>query len=494
MMLGQGSYGATRILKPETVELMTSHVSTSGGIRGLGWDIRTGYSSNRGDFFSSRAFGHGGFTGTAIWMDPGLDLFVIFLSNRVHPDGNGSINRLVGRIGTIAAASIEDSQVRPGIKPGAVLTGIDVLQRDGFRQLEGRKVGLITNHTGINRNRVSTVTLLHEAENVELTALFSPEHGFAGRLDVSQIADAEDQQTGLRIFSLYGKTRTPTEDMLKGIDTLVFDIQDIGTRFYTYISTMGNAMRAAAKHDVQFVVLDRPNPVGGIDVQGPVLDAGSESFVGYHTLPVRHGMTAGELATMFNAEFNLGLDLTVIRLDGWRRSDSFDRTGLPWINPSPNMRSLTQAFLYPGIGLVEATNLSVGRGTDTPFEVVGAPWIDGAKLAAKLNAAGLSGVRFIPIEFTPDASKYKGESCGGINVLITDRSRFDPLRTGFTLATTLRRLYPSDWDTKHYNHLLLNREANDAVLNGASVEQIKSAWQAKLKSFLARRNQFLLYD
>jgi uncharacterized protein YbbC (DUF1343 family) len=297
----------------------------------------------------------------------------------LHPDGKGLVNPLAGRIGTVAAGAIRD--VSTNRKPASdVLTGIDVLVRDNFRQLAGRKVGLITNHTGRSRDGQTTVKLLHKAEGVELAALFSPEHGFEGK-----IGDARDQATGLKVFSLYGETRKPTPAMLESIDTLVFDIQDIGTRFYTYVSTMGEAMQAAAEQKMRFVVLDRPNPIGGLAVAGPMLDPGKESFVGVHRLPGRHCMTIGELARLFKAELKLDLELEVIACEGWRRADAWDATGLTWVNPSPNMRSLTQAFLYPGIGLLETTNLSVGRGTDTPFEVIGAPWLDGQKLAAEMN-------------------------------------------------------------------------------------------------------------
>ena len=271
-----------------------------------------------------------------------------------------------------------------------VLTGIDVLVREQFKSLNGRRIGLITNQTGIDRNGVATALLLHQAPNVQLLALFSPEHGIKGTLDTTLISNSRDGATGLKIFSLYGESREPAEDMLEGIDTLVFDIQDIGTRYYTYISTMGNAMRAAARHGLRFMVLDRPNPINGSEVTGPVLDDGSQSFVGFHRIPVRHGMTVGELAMLFNAELQMNLDLEVIRMEGWKRSDFFSETGLPWIDPSPNMRNLTQALLYPGIGLLETTNLSVGRGTDTPFEVIGAPWLDGVLLAASLNQLGLA--------------------------------------------------------------------------------------------------------
>lgn len=495
MMLNAGSYRGVRVLKPETVELMTRPVKVPRGTRTLGWDHRSPYSSNRGDLLTKRAFGHGGFTGTAIWIDPGQDLFVIFLSNRVHPNGRGSVNRLAGRIGTIAAAAILSRSESPRReKPQAVLTGIDVLQQEGFRQLKGRRVGLITNHTGRNREGVSTIRLLHAAKEVKLVALFSPEHGIAGKLDVPRIGDSNDSKSGLKIHSLYGKTRTPTAESLRDIDTLVFDIQDIGTRFYTYISTMGNAMKAAAKHKLRFVVLDRPNPINGVDVQGPVLDAGSESFVGFHTLPVRHGMTAGELAKMFNAELKLGLDLHVVPMSGWNRKNFFDAALLPWVNPSPNMRSLTQALLYPGIGLLETTNLSVGRGTDTPFEIVGAPWIEGRKLAATLNGAGLPGVRFVPVEFTPKSSKHKNRKCGGVNVIITDRGVFHPLRTGLEFARQLRILYPRDWDTKSFNRLLSDRKTFRAVLAGDPVRKIRAGYREELEAFQQRRAKFLIYE
>jgi uncharacterized protein YbbC (DUF1343 family) len=328
---------------------------------------------------------------------------------------------------------------------------------------------------------------------VNLVALFSPEHGFAGKLDQANVDDDRDLTTGLKVFSLYGKTRVPTSEMLAGVDTLMFDIQDIGTRFYTYISTMGGAMKAAAEHRIRFVVLDRPNPIDGVTVQGPVLDTGAESFVGYHPISVRHGMTIGELAEMFKAEWKLDLDLVIIPVEGWDRSELFDATGRLWINPSPNMRSLTQAVLYPGVGLLETTNLSVGRGTDTPFEVIGAPWIDAVTLARELNAQGATGVRFVPIEFTPESSKYAEQTCGGINIVITDRVAFDPLRTGLGLAVTLRWLYPEQWQTTSLNRLLASDKTRNGILAGNSVDQLQAAYQDELDQFKQRRQKYLLY-
>lgn len=498
MLLGRGEYQGVRILAPETVELMTrANAVPGGGFRALGWDVRTGYSSNRGDLLSQRAFGHGGFTGTVLWIDPELDLFYIFLSNRVHPDGKGLVNPLAGRIGTVAAAAVMDAATvkpsRRSTRESEVLTGIDVLERDGFRVLHGRRVGLITNHTGVNRAGTSTVQLLHDADGVELKVLFSPEHGFAGQLDVSKIADAQEEQTGLAIVSLYGENRAPSEESLEGLDTLVFDIQDIGARFYTYVSTMQYAMGAAAEHKLRFVVLDRPNPINGVDVEGPVLDAGSESFVGCHTVAVRHGMTVGELATTFNAELDLGLDLHVVKVEGWNRDDYFDRTGLTWVNPSPNMRSLTAAVLYPGIGLLETTNVSVGRGTDRPFEVLGAPWLDGTALARALNAANLPGVRFMPLRFTPESSKFAGEECGGVNILVTDRAALRPVHAGLTIAAALRKLNPDDWQTAAFNRLLSDQGTFDAIVAGRSADEAEALYQGELNQFRERRRQYLLY-
>jgi uncharacterized protein YbbC (DUF1343 family)/CubicO group peptidase (beta-lactamase class C family) len=507
MMLNDGEYGGARILAPQTVATMTRGYRLTGGtrstmegvpsnpptyFRGLGWDKRSAYSINRGELLTDTAFGHGGFTGTVMWIDPQLELFVIILSNRVHPDGKGLVNPLAGRIGTVAAAALRDISKRHA--SGYVLTGIDVLKRDNFKQLAGRKIGLITNHTGRSRDGESTVGLLHDAKNLQLVTLFSPEHGFEGKLDISKIGDTKDAATGLKVYSLYGETRKPTAAMLAEIDTLVFDIQDIGARFYTYISTMGEAMQACAEHGKRFVVLDRPNPIGGVAVAGPMLDAGKESFVGFHRLPVRHGMTIGELARLFQDELKLKLDLQVIPCEGWRREDAFDATGLTWINPSPNMRSLTQAFLYPGIGLLETTNLSVGRGTDTPFEVIGAPWLDGRKLAAELSTRGLPGVSFVPIEFAPASSKFAKEKCGGINILITDRNRFEPLRLGFEIATALRTQYPEKWDAKGYARLLGNDKTLQALLAGKSAAELTEVAREGVNEFIRRRAKYLLYE
>ena len=327
-----------------------------------------------------------------------------------------------------------------------------------------------------------------------LKTLFSPEHGLEGKLDIPKIGDQQDAATGLKVFSLYGETRVPTAESLEGIDTLVFDIQDIGCRFYTYVSTMGNAMKAAGEHKIRFVVLDRVNPISGVDVQGPVLDEGSETFVGYHSLPVRHGMTTGELASMIRAELKLDVDLEIIPVEGWTRNQMFDQTGLVWTNPSPNMRSLTEAMLYPGVGLIEMTNVSVGRGTDTPFEVVGAPWIDARRFAAHLNNAGLAGVRFVPVRFAPASSKFAGETCNGVNIIVTDRARFHPLSTGIQLMCSLKALHSEQWDRKNLNTLLCSRKTIEAIEAGRSVNEIEPLWAEELARFLNRRRRFLRYE
>jgi uncharacterized protein YbbC (DUF1343 family) len=383
---------------------------------------------------------------------------------------------------------------QPVSSAAEVLTGIDVLVRDDFAPLADRRVGLITNHTGLARDGRSTAALLFAAKNVELVRIFSPEHGPRGQLDVADIGDSRDEATGVPIVSLYGEHRRPTAAMLEGLDTVVFDIQDIGTRFYTYISTMGNAMQAAAEHGKRFVVLDRPNPINGVTVAGPVLDDGLQSFVGFHTLPVRHGMTVGELALMFRDELGLDLELEVVRLEGWTRATWFDATGLAWINPSPNMRSLVEAILYPGIGLLETTNLSVGRGTATPFELIGAPWLDAEALAAALNRMELAGIEFSPVHFTPDASTFANELCHGVRFALTDRDRFESVATGLAIATVLLRDFGEDWNTERYIRLLGNHAALEALLSGDDVAAIEASYGDGLATFFERRANFLLYD
>ncbi|PWT94106.1 MAG: hypothetical protein C5B55_03240 [Blastocatellia bacterium] len=517
MILNGGQYRGVRILSPLTIAEMTRPrvVSNNGGTRGLGWDMNTSYSTNRGDIFPLGSFGHTGFTGTSIWIDPASEMFVVFLSNRVHPDGKGDVGPLRGRVASIVAASVTDSAVvnrartelssyyaevvkaTEGLVSGdansRVLNGIDVLERDNFKQLTGMKIGLVTNHTGVDRDGRQTIDILNKAPGVTLVSLFSPEHGIRGVAD-EKVSDSKDDATGLPIYSLYGETRRPKPDQLATLDALVFDIQDVGSRFYTYISTLGYLLEEAAKSKKPVFVLDRPNPIGGLDVEGPIADRDKLSFTAYHTIPVRHGLTIGELAQLFNKQRGINADVRVIKMEGWRRNMWFDETNLTWINPSPNMRSLTEATLYPGIGLLETTNVSVGRGTDTPFELVGAPWIQADKLAAELNGRGLLGVRFVPVRFTPKASVFKDQPCGGVNIVIVDRSRFQPVLAGLEIATALRRLYPNDWKIDSYLRLLVNADSLERVKRGESAREIVNSWNQSLEQFRRARAEALLYQ
>ncbi len=490
MMIGNGVLNGVRIFNPETISLMTS-VQTPDGMavkRGLGWDIDSPYSSPRGHRFPVGSYGHTGWTGTSIWIVPEMETFLIFLSNRNHPTEDGSVVALRRTLATIAADSIPFASA---IEKRPVLNGIDVLKEQDFRRLRGLKIGLITNHTGHDRNRISTIDLLHSSQNVQLKKLFSPEHGIRGKLD-GKVEDDIDSTTGLSIHSLYGEHRQPQLKDLEGLDALVFDIQDIGCRFYTYISTMGLAMEAAANAGLSFIVLDRVNPINGADIEGPVL-LGETDFVGFHDIPIRHGMTVGELALMFMKEKNLDLDLQIVPVHNWNRENFYESTGQPWTSPSPNMRNIKEALLYPGIGILEFTPLSVGRGTDTPFEVVGAPYIKDLEFAEALNAARLPGVSFTPIHFTPSASLFKEEKCQGVYVSITDRSQVRPVELGIEMARVLHQLYPDAWDSGKLNRLLRNTTTQEMILSGEKRITIQNQWQPELKKFKKRRRSFLLY-
>ncbi len=370
------------------------------------------------------------------------------------------------------------------------LNGIDVLARQNFAPLKGLRVGLITNHTGADRRRNATIDLLKNAPDIILVALFSPEHGIRGELD-DKVGDTTDTKTGLPVYSLYGARRSPTPEQLRGLDALVFDIQEIGCRFYTYISTMGLCMEAAAKAKLKYFVLDRVNPISAVPIEGPV-HTGASSFTAFHAIPLRYGMTMGELARMFNAERGWGANLTVIPVEGWSRAQWFDQTSLPWINPSPNMRSLTAATLYPGVGLLEFS-ISVGRGTGTPFEIVGAPYADDLQLAEVLNQAGLPGVRFVPARFTPTYSVFKDHPCSGVQIIVTDRDRLAAVDVGIVLAQVFYRLYPKDFALEKVHTLLQDRATLEGIRTGKPLAEIKSAWQADLATFKARRERFLLY-
>ena len=502
-----------RLFDPLTIRLFTTPQSPADQpiLRGLGWDVDSPYSSNRGELFPIGSYGHTGFTGTSIWIDPFTRSYVILLTNSVHPHRGKSLTSLRSRVATIAAASFgvdvpgvlitgyNDTINGPGLhrvvgRNGHTLTGLDVLAQQNFAPLKGKRIGLITNQTGLGRGGKRNIDLMRAA-GVNLVKLFSPEHGLTGTQDQPNVTNSTDAATGLPVFSLYqGSTRRVTPEMLDGLDALVYDIQDVGARFYTYSCTMLSSLEESARHHLPFFVLDRPNPITGVRVEGPVLDRDLESFVGCYEIPLRHGMTFGELARMANGERNLNADLQVIAMKDWQRGDWFDSTDLPWVDPSPNMRSLNAAVLYPGIAMLEASkNLSVGRGTDSPFEQIGADWIDGEQLATALNARMIPGVRVYPTRFEPTASHFKGQMIQGVRFVITNRNAFDSTRFGLEIGYALQKLYPGkmDWDVNRFligNHAVI-QEGKD----GVDPRTIEDKMQDGVKDFLTRREKYLLY-
>jgi uncharacterized protein YbbC (DUF1343 family)/CubicO group peptidase (beta-lactamase class C family) len=513
MMLDQGQGRGVRLFRPETVQKFISPASPADQpiLRGLGWDIDSPYSSNRGELFPIGSYGHTGFTGTSVWIDPTSRTYVILLTNVVHPHRGKSLSSLRSRVATIAAASFgiaapgvsltgyNETITGPGLhrdvnRNGAVLTGLDVLAAQHFAPLQGKRIGLITNHTGLSRDGKRNVDMMLAA-GIKVVALFSPEHGLSGVEDKENVANSKDQATGLPVISLYqSTTRSITPAMLHDVDALVFDIQDVGARFYTYSCTMLSSMQEAAKHHVPFYVLDRPNPITGVHVEGPILQPDLESFVGCMEIPLRHGMTLGELANLENGERRLKLDLHVIAMQGWNRGDWFDSTGLGWLNPSPNIRSLNAALLYPGLAMLEASkNYSVGRGTDAPFEQIGADWIQGSQLAAFLNGRYIPGVRAYPTRFTPASSNFSGRSIEGVRFVVTDRNAFDSTRLGLEVAYALGKLYPDRISWEDNRFLIGNREVLDALKAGSDPRDIVQKMEESLPAFLRQRERYLLY-
>ncbi len=515
MLLAGGTYDGVRILSPLSIEKMTVPQTPPDkmSLRGLGWDIDSPYASNRGELFDVGSYGHTGFTGTSVWIDPVTQTYVIILTNRVHPDGKGDVVPLRTQITTLVAAALGPASAEQvlasrrsltgyfelmksyreeGLRNGKVQTGIDVLEAENFAPLEGRRIGLITNQSGVDAQGRATIDVLAHARGVRLVALFSPEHGIRGQAD-ERVPSSTDAQTGLPIYSLYGDVERPTEAMLQGLDALVFDIQDAGVRFYTFITTLGYTMEAAGKKGIEYYVLDRPNPLNGHEVQGPVLDDDLRSFVGYFPLPIRHGMTVGELAKMYDQEGHLGVKLHVIKMRDWQRTDWYDETGVAWVNPSPNLRNLTEEILYPGVAMVEGSNVSVGRGTDTPFQVLGAPWIDGRKLATYLNDRGVQGVRFIPMDFRPLSSRFEGQVCHGVQIVLIDRQAVDPTELGLELAAALRNLFPKDFDLDKTLPLIGAHWVLNDIQAGKSPGRIVYDWQEPLERFRTLRSQYLLY-
>jgi uncharacterized protein YbbC (DUF1343 family)/CubicO group peptidase (beta-lactamase class C family) len=513
----------SRVLSPLMVEKMTTpqQPPTSTVLRGFGWDIDSPFSSPRGDLFPVGSFGHTGFTGTSLWIDPTTRTYIILLTNAVHPRGKGSAVALRSKVGTAVAAALpltaaEESALlsrystgynetqtaarRVAARNGVVQTGIDVLETHDFDLIRGtegkKKIGLLTNQTGIDSQGRRTIDVLAAAPGVSLEAIFSPEHGVTGNLDTTAITDSRDAVTSVPVYSVYGGTdaaRRPPLEILKTLDAVVIDIQDAGTRFYTYETTLGYFLEGAAKAGIEIIVLDRPNPITGSFVQGPISDPGHESFTNYGLVPVRHGMTMGELAKLFNGERTLNARLQIVPLEGWMRGDWYDSTGLPWINPSPNLRSLTAAALYPGVALIEGTNASVGRGTDTPFELVGAPWVNAAELAKYLNARDITGVRFVPVAFTPTSGSYAGHDCQGVNILLLDRNAFDAPELGIELASALHKLNPDQFHMERMLDLLVNQAVYDAIAKGEDPRRIAEDWREPLEKFEQLRQKYLIY-
>jgi uncharacterized protein YbbC (DUF1343 family) len=377
-------------------------------------------------------------------------------------------------------------------RPGHVQMGLDVLEAEKFAPLRGKHIGLITNHTGLDAQGRSTVDLLSHAPGLQLVALFSPEHGLAGRND-ERVSSTKDAATGLPIYSLYAQTLRPTDEMLQGIDTLVFDVQDAGVRFYTYTSTMAYCMEEAAKRNIAFYVLDRPNPLGGEVVEGPMLDADKISFTGYFPLPVRYALTIGELAQLFNAENHIACDLHVVPMKNWHRNYFFESTGIRWIPPSPNLRTTKGAVLYPGLEILQNAGVSVGRGTETPFEEFGAPWIDGDAVAAELNARHLPGLHFTGQPFIPVVGLYSGQRCGGVAIRITDRRAVRAMSMGIEIATVLKKLYPGNFDPAKLLLLTGNAETIRQLQDAASPEQVVASWSTDLSAFDSLRHKYFLY-
>jgi uncharacterized protein YbbC (DUF1343 family)/CubicO group peptidase (beta-lactamase class C family) len=484
--------GGDELFSPATIRMFTTSGTPPNQpvARGLGWDIQSPYSGVRGELFPVGSFGHTGFTGTSIWLDPASKTYVVLLANSVHPHQRKAITPLRGKVATIVAAAVGYSARSSADAPRIVATGLDVLEQDNFRIFKGKRIGLITNDTGVDHKGRRNVDAMKEA-GVNVAALFAPEHGLSGIEDRENIGDSVDKNTGIKVWSLYGKTRRPTPEMLRGLDALLFDIQDVGVRFYTYESTMLYAMEEAAKAELPFYVLDRPNPLTGEHVEGPMLDPDRISFTGSWPLPLRHGMTIGELAGLMKAGKGLSVDLHVVEMTGWNRKDWFDSTGLPWVNPSPNIRSLDEALLYPGIAMLEAsTNYSVGRGTDAPFEQIGADWIQGAELARRLSELQVPGVRFNPVQFTPSSSNFSGKRISGVHFTVTDREAFSSIRLGLAVAGSLEALYPKKIVLDVNRNLIGNGGVIQALAAGKDASPAASAG---LQKFLELRQKFLLY-
>lgn len=521
---GRGALTATTVAK------MTAPQQPVNGtvLRGFGWDIDSPFSTNRGELFPVGSFGHTGFTGTSLWIDPSTQTFIVLLTNAVHMNvipghEKGSAVSLRTKVATAVAAALaldtaEAEKMRIATltgynemqsaarklpaRNGIVKTGIDVLESSHFAVLHPaksgspRRIGLLTNQTGIDADSRRTIDILAKVPGISLNVIFSPEHGVTGTLDTTGVRNTKDEATGIVVYSVYGgkeSARHPPIDVLKRLDAVVIDIADAGVRFYTYETTVGYFLEAAAKAGIEVVILDRPNPITGSFVEGPVSEEGRENFTNYLPEPVRQGMTLAELARLFNGERHIGARLEIVPMEGWQRGDWFDSTGVTWVNPSPNLRDMVEATLYPGVGIIEGANVSVGRGTDTPFEIVGAPWIKGRDLAAYLNAREIQSVRFIPVSFTPSSSNFAGQRCEGINLIVLDRNLLDATELGIELASALHKLYPGDFKLDRLSDLLVNQTVLQAIDAGEDPRRIVQDWQSSLEEFLRVRQKYLLY-
>jgi uncharacterized protein YbbC (DUF1343 family)/CubicO group peptidase (beta-lactamase class C family) len=522
-LYAQALISRKQILDADIIEKMTTPQQPPNAteVRGLGWDIDSSFSSNRGALLPVGSFGHTGFTGTSMWIDPYTNTYIILLTNSVLPRQGPAIISLRARVATSVAAVMHldvtaaarekqlaitgyneaDTAARHlAARNGHVLTGIDVLEQDNFASLKQDKtemtIGLLTNNTGLDAQGKRTIDALANAPGIKLAAIFAPEHGIFGAQDDLKVLNTTDTVTGIPIYSMYGGTdakKRPPMDVLKTLDAVVFDIQDAGARFYTYPATLGYLLEAAAEVNTEVIVLDRPDPINGSFVQGNMSQEEFTSFTSYYPTPIRYGMTLGELAQLYNTEKKIGARLRVIPMQGWLRGDWFDSTGIVWVNTSPNLRSVNEAELYPGVALVEGTNVSVGRGTDTPFEVMGAPWIDPRAYSDYMNARLIPGVRFVPVTFTPVSGPYQNQQCKGVNIIVTDRTVLDAPELGIELAAALKKLYPDNWKIEHMITALSNQQVFDELANGDDPRSIAQGWQDDLQKFRELRQKYLLY-
>jgi uncharacterized protein YbbC (DUF1343 family) len=518
MLMNHGELEGTRILKASTVDRMWLSIPGPEGQRALGWDISSPYAHHFAPFFPAGSVGHTGYTGTAVWIDSASQIYLILLTNRVHPRGGGSLEirelreRVMAAVGaamfqpplpSMPTAPAADGAgegsagdaglvMLPPPSSGPVRTGLDLLAEQDFAPLRGHQVALVTNHTGVDAQGRRGIDLVARAPGVRLRAIFSPEHGITGEA-TRDVAHSRDRATRVRVWSLYGPTQRPTTAMLRGVTMIVFDIQDVGVRYYTYLTTLVYVLEEAGERGIPVMVLDRPNPINGREVEGPLMEPDLKSFTGAHPIPVRTGLTIGEFARLVVAERRLPVSLTVVPVSGWRRGQWYDETGLPWVNPSPNIRSVTQALLYSGIGLLEGTNLSVGRGTPTPFEVVGAPWIEPEPLASALTALGLPGIRIEPVTFTPTADKHANLACGGVRFVVTDREAIRPVTVGLSLARLLRLQHRDQFRPESIQYLLVHRPTIWAFFRGEPLDRLLSWTEIDRTAFLNRRASYLIY-